>query len=147
MKIKIVQNQKMMNQALKIREAVFINEQKVPLSEEVDEYDTTATHYLVYNLKNQPVATCRTRTYKNKLKIERVCVLKPYRGKKIGEKLMLHAEKEAEQQGFKATLLAAQTQVIPFYEKLGYQVCSEPFIDANIEHYLMEKQFNKQKKS
>lgn len=139
MKIKIVQNQKMMNQALRIREAVFINEQKVPLSEEVDEYDTSATHYLVYNLKNSPIATCRTRNYHGKLKIERVCVLKPYRGKKVGEKLMMHAEKEAQKQGFKATVLAAQTQIVPFYEKLGYQVTSDPFIDANIEHYLMEK--------
>ncbi|MBE4704442.1 GNAT family N-acetyltransferase [Spiroplasma platyhelix] len=142
MKIKIVHNQKMMNQALRIREAVFINEQKVPLSEEVDEYDTTSTHYLVYNLKNRPVATCRTRAYKNKLKIERVCVLKPYRGKKIGEKLMLHAEKEAQTQGFKGTMLSAQVQVVPFYKKLGYQICSEPFIDSNIEHYLMEKNIN-----
>lgn len=139
MKIKTVQNQKMMNQALKIREAVFINEQKVPLSEEVDEYETLATHYLVYNLKNKPIATCRTRSYDGKLKIERVCVLKPYRGKKIGEKLMLHAEKEAHKQGFNGTILAAQSQVVPFYEKLGYQVCSDSFMDANIEHYLMEK--------
>lgn len=139
MKIKIVQNQKMMNQALKIREAVFINEQKVPLSEEVDEYDTTATHYLVYNLKNQPIATCRSRLYENKLKIERVCVLKPHRGKKIGEKIMFHVEKEAQKQGYKGTILAVQLQVVPFYQKLGYQICSESFIDANIEHYLMEK--------
>lgn len=139
MKIKTVQNQKMMNHALKIREAVFINEQKVPLSEEVDEYDTTSTHYLVYNLKNKPIATCRTRSYQNKLKIERVCVLKPYRGKKVGERLMIYAETEAKKQGFKGTILSSQTHAVPFYQKLGYQICSEPFIDANIEHYLMEK--------
>lgn len=141
MKIKIVQNQKMMNQALKIREVVFINEQKVPLSEEVDEYETQSTHFLVYNLKNKPIATCRTRIYQDKVKIERVCVLKLYRGKKIGEKLMIYAEKEAQNQGYKGTILAAQAQVVTFYQKLGYQICSDVFIDANIEHYLMEKTF------
>lgn len=139
MKIKTVQNQKMMNQALKIREAVFINEQKVPLAEEVDEYESQATHFLVYNLKNQPIATCRIRAYQGKIKIERVCVLKPYRGKKIGETLIIHAENEAKKQGYKSTILGAQEHAVPFYEKLGYHICSDSFIDANIKHYLMEK--------
>ncbi|MDQ7983054.1 MAG: GNAT family N-acetyltransferase [Spiroplasma sp.] len=140
MKIKIVNNQKMLNQALKVREIVFIDEQKVPLSEEIDEYETTATHFLVYNKKNQPIATCRTRVYHdNKIKIERVCVLKPYRDLKIGQKLMNFAELEAKKQGFTTAILAAQTPALNFYQRLGYQICSESFIDANIEHYLMEK--------
>lgn len=139
MKIKIAHNQKMLNQALTIREAVFINEQKVPICEEVDEFETIAIHYLVYNLKNKPIATLRTRVYDNKIKIERVSVLKPYRGKKIGQKLMLHAEKEAKKQGYKVTILSSQTHAVPFYEKIGYKITSEPFLDANIEHYLMEK--------
>lgn len=139
MKIKIVHNQKMLNQALKIREAVFINEQKVPIHEEVDEYETTATHYVAYNLKNQPIATARSRVYDDKIKIERVSVLKPYRGKNIGLKLMLYAEKEAKKKGYKTTILSAQTQALPFYKKLGYKVTSDAFFDANIEHYLMEK--------
>lgn len=140
MKIKIVNNQKMLNQALKVREIVFINEQKVPLSEEIDQYENEAIHFLVYNKKNQPIATCRTRIYSdNKVKIERVCVLKAYRGLQIGKNLINFAEQEAKNQGFKVSVLSAQSQVLDFYQKLGYQVCSEPFIDANIEHYLMEK--------
>lgn len=140
MKIKIVNNQKMLNQALKIREIVFINEQKVPLSEENDEYETKATHFLVYNKKNRPIATCRTRVYSNnQIKIERVCVLKAYRGLQIGESLIKFAENEAKNHGFKQSILGAQTTVLDFYQKLGYQVCSEPFMEANIEHYLMAK--------
>jgi len=140
MKIKIVNNQKMLNQALKVREIVFINEQKVPLSEENDQYETEATHFLAYNKKNQPIATCRTRVYaNNKVKIERVCVLKAYRGLKIGENLINFAEQAAKSQGFKEAVLGAQTTVLDFYQKLGYQVCSKPFMEANIEHYLMKK--------
>lgn len=139
MKIKVVQNQKMLKQALKIREIVFINEQKIPLSEEVDEYDTTATHFLVYNSKNKAIATCRTRVYQNQIKIERLCVLKFYRGKKIGEKLINHAENQAKKEGYKETILSAQSQAVSFYQKLGYQICSERYIDANIEHFLMKK--------
>lgn len=140
MNIKIVDNQKMLSQALKVREIVFINEQKVPLSEEIDQYENEATHFLVYNKKNQPVATCRTRVYsEDTIKIERVCVLKNYRGLKIGEEMMIFAENEAKKQGFKKAILGAQTQALDFYKKLGYQVCSEPFMDSNIEHYLMDK--------
>lgn len=140
MKIKIVNNQKMLNQALKVREIVFINEQKVPLSEENDQYETKATHFLVYNKKNQPIATCRIRVYSdNKIKIERVCVLKAYRNLEIGKNLINFAEQEAKTQGFNQVVLSAQTQVLDFYQKLGYQVCSKPFMEANIEHYLMEK--------
>ena len=71
-----------------------------------------------------------------------MCVLKSYRGKKIGEKLIAHTEKEAKIQGFLGTILSAQNQVVSFYQKLGYQICSESFIDANIEHYLMQKTFD-----
>lgn len=140
MEIKIVKNQKMLNEALKIRKLVFVDEQKVPLAEEIDEYETTATHFLVHNKNNQTIATCRTRNYNDKkIKIERICVLKTYRGLKIGEKLVIFAEQDAKKHGFKIAILAAQTQALNFYKKLGYQICSEPFMDANIEHYLMEK--------
>lgn len=50
-------------------------------------------------------------------------------------------KKKLKKQGYKSTILAAQEQAVPFYEKLGYHICSDSFIDANIKHYLMEKIF------
>ncbi|MGL5540689.1 MAG: GNAT family N-acetyltransferase, partial [Erysipelotrichaceae bacterium] len=35
--------------------------------------------------------------------------------------------------------LGAQCTAIPFYEKLGYQPFGEVFLDAQIEHIMMEK--------
>jgi predicted GNAT family N-acyltransferase len=36
-------------------------------------------------------------------------------------------------------LLNAQEYVVPFYEKLGFRVVGEPFLEANIIHYTMER--------
>jgi predicted GNAT family N-acyltransferase len=35
--------------------------------------------------------------------------------------------------------LDAQEYAVPFYEKLGFRISGEPFLDANIIHYAMEK--------
>ncbi len=36
-------------------------------------------------------------------------------------------------------LVEAQQYAVPFYEKLGFHVVGEPFLEANIIHYTMEK--------
>jgi predicted GNAT family N-acyltransferase len=36
-------------------------------------------------------------------------------------------------------LLEAQEYAVPFYEKLGFHIVSQPFLEANIIHYTMEK--------
>ena len=35
--------------------------------------------------------------------------------------------------------LDSQEYAVPFYQKLGFHVVGEPFLDANIIHYAMEK--------
>ena len=39
----------------------------------------------------------------------------------------------------KTLRLEAQDYAIPFYEKLGFTVVGEGFLDANIPHHAMEK--------
>lgn len=48
-------------------------------------------------------------------------------------------EQYATQQDVHVLKLNAQTHAIPFYEKLGYKVISEEFMDAGIPHKTMEK--------
>jgi predicted GNAT family N-acyltransferase len=36
-------------------------------------------------------------------------------------------------------LVEAQEYAVPFYEKLGFRVVGEPFLEAKIVHYAMEK--------
>ncbi|KXG43824.1 GNAT family N-acetyltransferase [Tepidibacillus decaturensis] len=137
---KLVTNQQELKDAFSIREVVFIDEQQVPKELEMDEYDNTATHFIVYDDK-RPVATARMREYHDPstVKIERVAVLKDERGKGIGKKLMTFIEQEALKMGFKTLRLNAQRHAETFYKDLGYMTISEAFDEAGIEHVTMEK--------
>lgn len=139
MKIKIINNVTMLEQAFLIRKKVFVDEQNVPLAEEIDEFEEMATHFLVFSDNNIPIATSRMRNVAGKAKIERVCVLAEYRKFHIGKKLMEFMEKLAIENNFKVIILCAQIQALNFYKSLGYQVCSVPFLDAGIKHLKMEK--------
>jgi predicted GNAT family N-acyltransferase len=59
----------------------------------------------------------------------------------IGSALMKHVMSDALANasnclGFS---LNAQEYAVTFYKRLGFQVIGEPFLDANIVHYTMER--------
>lgn len=139
MKIEIVNNIEMLEQAFLIRKKVFVNEQKVPFEEEIDQFEDVSTHFLVFDDNNKPIATSRMRKVEDIVKIERVCILQEYRKLGIGKKLMEFMEKVAIKNQFKVISLHAQIKALNFYKNLGYKVCSEIFLDAGIKHCKMEK--------
>ncbi|QLK85692.1 GNAT family N-acetyltransferase [Staphylococcus sp. 17KM0847] len=124
---------------LSIREAVFIEEQGVSRDEEIDEYESTAHYIIGYDSEGKPMATARYRSVDDTAKIERVAVMKAYRGQGIGKQLILALEQIAAQHGFSHFKLGAQTHAIPFYESLGYRVYGDTFMDAGIPHRYMSK--------
>lgn len=138
--VKIVENEQQRKDAFTVRTTVFVEEQGIPSEIEWDEFDNTAIHFVVYN-ENQAIAASRLRQYENQIgKVERVCVLKEYRGQKIGVLIMKEIEQFAIKEGLKKLKLNAQASVVPFYEKLNYVVTSPEFMDVNIPHRAMEKQ-------
>lgn len=61
-------------------------------------------------------------------------------GKGIGEKLMLHLEGIAFQNGRIKIILHAREIAIGFYQKLGYELIEKShLLFGEIQHYLMEK--------
>lgn len=124
--------------ALHIRNLVFIEEQGVDPEIEHDQYDAEAIHIVGY-LDQQPIAVARIRVLEGKGKIQRVAVLKSERSKGYGKKLMLEIEKILNRYNVNLFYLNSQVQVIHFYQALGYQISSEPFYEAGIEHVQMEK--------
>ncbi len=123
---------------LAIRYQVFVVGQNVPLAEEVDGMDEHSEHYLL--LYNQlPVGTARVRYLGKKAKIERVAILDDYQGRGLGHMLMNFIIKAIRANGqINNAVLGAQSYAIPFYEKLGFIVCSEEYLDANILHKDMQ---------
>lgn len=129
-----------MAKAMKIRSDVFLVEQKVAPELEFDEIDFTATHYLI-SLFDKPIGTLRVIVEEpDHYHIGRVAILKEYRGKGYGRKLLYYVEKKLSQ--FHAPLvieLTAQIQALSFYQKLGYKEYGETFIEADIPHIKMKK--------
>ncbi|MEK4629784.1 MAG: GNAT family N-acetyltransferase [Solibacillus sp.] len=137
--VKLVTTDEDRERAFALRKEVFVKEQGVPLSLELDEYDATAIHFIV-NDGNATIATARLREIEPKVgKVERVCVLNSYRGKRLGALIMETVEQYAKEINFQKLKLNAQSYAVPFYEKLHYIVTSPEFMDAGIPHRAMEK--------
>jgi len=136
--LKIVENEKELNDAYSVRKIVFVEEQNVPLEEEIDQFEDEATHFVLYN-EGSPIGAGRFRIVDGYGKVERICVLKDSRKSGAGKVIMNGIEKFAEEKGLKKLKLNAQTHAIPFYSQLGYEVVSEEFLDAGIPHKTMIK--------
>ncbi|WP_179946578.1 MULTISPECIES: GNAT family N-acetyltransferase [Listeria] len=141
MTVKKVVNEQMRKDALQIRFDVFVTEQHVDPELEWDEFDNdpSTIMFIDYDDDGTPLATGRLRLLPNYGKVERICAQKKARGKGSGRRIMETIEQEAKQQGASKLKLGGQVTAIPFYEKLGYTVCSDIFMDAGIEHKEMEK--------
>lgn len=141
MMIKRITEQKELKQAFAIRKNVFITEQGVAESDEFDQYDKLengAEHILLIH-ENAPVGTGRIRFTDGYGKLERICISNPYRNHGFGKELIYGLETIAKEYGKSKVKLHGQTQASGFYQKLGYQIYSEPFEEDGIDHVLMEK--------
>jgi predicted GNAT family N-acyltransferase len=138
MNVVLVTNEKQKKDAYSVRLKVFVDEQQVPPEEEIDQYEELATHFVVYD-GTTPVGAGRLRQLEDFGKVERICIDKEYRSKGIGKLLMNAVENEAKKRGMYSFKLNAQLQAVQFYSKLGYEVCSEEFLDAGIPHVTMKK--------
>ena len=117
-----------------IRTAVFIHEQKIPEDLEWDEFDLISMHVLALNSDGQPIGTARLLPDGY---IGRMAVLKDWRGKGLGSAMLLRMLEELKNRQMQKAMLNAQTDAIKFYEKFGFQVTGEEFIEAGIPHVKM----------
>jgi len=136
--VKIVNNQTQLEDAFSVRKKVFVEEQHVPMEEEIDQFEDSSTHFVLYD-DSTPCGAGRFRLLDGVGKVERICVLRSYRGTGAGKKIMEAIEEYASSRKIASLKLNAQTQAIPFYEKLGYEVVSDEFLDAGIPHKTMKK--------
>lgn len=142
LEIKIIKTTSDLEKALNIRRTVFVEEHNVPEDIELDEFDTleaNCLHFLaLYN--NKAIGTLRANlTIKDKVKIQRFCLLPEYRKSGFGKLLLDFAEKELFKKGFTYFFLEAKFSVHPFYEKCGYKNVSDIFYEVNVPHVKMEK--------
>lgn len=139
-----VPDEESLKQCLKVREEVFVVEKGVPKEIEVDGYDCLdkmCDHFLI-KYQNSNVGTIRClHTTGDSIRVQRFCFLKGQRGLGFGKAVMKYIENYYKERGIKTIEMDAKYEVHGFYEKCGYRKNSEVFLEVNIEHIKMIKNF------
>ena len=119
-----------------VRETVFILEQKVPEDEEWDELDPRCHHVLARDEQGRPIGTGRLTP---EHKIGRMAVLPEWRGKGVGDALLVALLDKARSLGWTEVSLNAQCSAEGFYARHGFAPYGERFMEAGIEHQAMRR--------
>jgi predicted GNAT family N-acyltransferase len=125
--------------AKRIREEVFIQEQKFTLEfDEIDEYAKCVVLYV----DEVAVACCRYYQVEKEgdYVVGRIAVKKEYRGRHFGELILHEVEARIKNSGGRKITISAQLRVKEFYNKLGFIESGNLYYDEYCEHMQMEKE-------
>ena len=122
-------------EASRIRLAVFVEEQGVPPELEMDEFDSRSLHALaVYD--GETVGTARLLPDGH---IGRMAVMKGWRGRGIGGRLLETLVDAARARGEQRVLLSAQVHALAFYRTHGFAPEGPVYEEAGIPHQAMSR--------
>ncbi len=125
-------------QIRRIREAVFVREQSVPLELEWDGKDPDYVQVLAYRPDGEATGTARMSPSGH---IGRMAVLAGWRRNGVGSMLLTKLLAIAREEGLSEVYLNAQTEAVNFYAHHGFLAEGEIFLDAGIPHQRMRLVF------
>ena len=117
-----------------IREAVFVQEQSVPLALEWDAIDPDCRHALALDEFGAAIGTGRLTPQRT---IGRMAVIDRWRGKGVGDALLRHLIALARDNAWPAISLHAQLDAVGFYRKFGFESYGPEYEEAGIRHQSM----------
>jgi predicted GNAT family N-acyltransferase len=120
-----------------VREQVYIVEQKVREEDEWDEFDERSRHVLARDAQGNAIGTGRLTP---DMMIGRMAVLREWRGREVGAMILHTLLEQARAMHYPAIELHAQTQVVPFYERAGFERYGDEFVECAIPHVHMRKE-------
>ena len=136
--VAIAKTQQDFFQLIRLREEVFVLEQKVPLEIELDNDDERALHVIAL-ADRLVVGTARLVTNSGAGRIGRMAVRQPWRRRQIGRALMDELLRQAVKGRLTTLELHAQEHAVEFYKKMGFQEKGTPFTEGGISHCNMVK--------
>jgi len=120
-----------------IRQVVFMDEQNVPLDEEMIPWeDEISLHLVLYN-GEEAAATGRIFMKDDKFVLQRIAVIKKERGKGLGRLVTQKLIDKCFEMGAEEITLSSQTHAVGLYEKLGFVGYTDVYMDAGIPHISM----------
>ena len=130
-------------EASEIRFRVFVEEQGVPRSIELDDLDAVCVHALAYcdnpetpDDRGIPIGTGRLLPDGH---IGRMAVLKAWRGRGAGGAILQSLVAAARARGDREVVLSAQAHAVPFYRKHGFAAEGDVYEEAGIPHQAMRR--------
>lgn len=126
---------------LKARSQIFIMEQNIHYLD-MDDVDYKSIHFF-YKEDHKVIAYLRAYYIDNKtIKIGRVLTLK--HGQGLGKRLVEESVEVIKKKVVCEKInMDAQKYAVGFYEKCGFKVCSDEFLEEGIVHVQMEMQVDK----
>ena len=135
---KLVESDKELKEALQVRRRVFVEEQGISEDLELDGYDSEALH-IVVKYGERVIGTARVLFPASGIaKIERMAILRPYRWKGIGSRIVSFLNEELKNRQISKVIVHAQYPVVGFYKSCGFVKSGLPFYEAGISHLRME---------
>ena len=114
------------------------------LTFEAEELEKEKNDILICVFEEEKILGCclLTKIDKNCVRLRQMAVQNNLQGKGIGASMMHFAENVARDAGYKKLIMHARKTAIGFYEKLGYKVSGNEFIEISIPHFTMVKKLN-----
>lgn len=119
-----------------VRHAVFVDEQQVPAELETDALDPLSLHVLACDDAGRPIGTGRLAPDG---RIGRMAVARDWRGRGVGDALLLALVEQARARGLREVRLHAQLPARVFYTRQGFLPEGEEFEEAGIAHQGMRR--------
>jgi len=138
--VRLARSAKDVEQCLRLRWTVFVEEQGVRPSLELDGHDKTDAVHALALVDGVPCGAGRLIFIAPGVaRIQRMAVIDDARGRGVGKALLAFLEDEARRRGATRLTLWAQVQAQAFYEKAGYTASGAVQDGTAIPHVSMEK--------
>ena len=127
-------------QMIKLREDIL--RRPLGLGFTPDELESEKDNILIAAFEDEVMLGCcmLVEELPGTIRLRQMAVSNALQGKGIGRALMNFAENLARDRGYKIVRMHARVNSVGFYEKVGYRVNGDQFIEVTIPHYVMEKQ-------
>ncbi len=127
-------------QMLKLRDAIL--RKPLGLSISPDDVEKEKDNMLIGAFEEDRMLGCcmLVKEQPEIVRLRQMAVLNDLQGKGIGRALMNFAENLARDSGYKIIRMHARHNSVGFYEKVGYKIKGDQFIEITIPHFVMEKE-------
>ena len=126
-------------QMIKLREEILRKPLGISFTKE--ELDKEKDNLLVAAYDDDLMLGCcmLVENTKTVVRLRQMAVKDDLQGKGIGKALTIFAENLARDRKFKSLIMHARKNTVGFYQKMGYKVISDEFVEIGLPHFVMEK--------